>query len=824
MSTDTRKRLAVPAAQLRRICEPVQAAPAADAAEVIGQESAMASIDLGLKMSAGNYAMSHYNIVVVGSANTGRTAKTLKHVRQCAAGVEKAPPDAICLHDFATPRRPAIIFVPGGKGQLVKLALEVFAKYATKLIPLKVAKARLERQAKLRDMTTKLRSKCAKKIGAYGFAIGENDTSVFLVPLSMSKPGEPMSEEEFNALPDDVKNKLEGEMHDKAKAVLLETEEKIKTLFGTIMGGAAEADAKLACSEVDLHIDTLKKIVAGDEAFGRYLAGIRELAIVFALREKEEGGSGGCEECGGCDHGGGSDDSDEKDDPTEVLNRLCTANLLVDNGGAKNPPVVHATAPSYSQLFGRVNYQIVSADGAIKVDHTMIDGGDMLRANGGYLVFDMADLLRWGGGLAFYKLLKTIRTRKLAIESKGKFVDAEGGVDYRPQEVSIDVKVVVICDQYMAYMLRYVEPEFDNLFRIIAEFDDELKIEEAPAAYAAFVEICRAESKLPEFAPEAVAKLVEYGSRRAGDQRKASAEFGVLKDLVTEAACWAGKAEAAVVGPEHVRQAIDARYDRQALYVRRYQERIDRGIMLLDLEGKKVGQINGLVYGQITPEVAFGSPKRITARAYAGEEKVVLVQREAEISGPSTNTATATIRGYIAGQYGRKKPLGLAVQISFEQCYGGIDGDSATLAETIALISAITDLPVDQSLAITGSMNQWGEAQPIGGANEKIEGHFGALKRRGLLGPGHGVVLPRRNLEDLMLKEEVVEAQNQGLYQVYAVEHLDEALEIFLGRPAKEIHKLVAKKLAQMNGDSSIRDLLNKLFRRNKKTGETAGK
>ncbi len=800
MSTDTRKRLAVPAAQLRRVCDPVHVKAAPDAAEVIGQESAMASIDLGLQMSDGGYAMSHYNVVVVGSANTGRTAKTLKHIRQFAAGVDKAPPDAICLPDFAAPRRPAIVYVPAGKAATLKLALDVFAKYATKIIPFKVAKARAERMGSLHENIVKLRTEAGQKMSVFGFALGENEQSVFLVPMSIAKPDQPMEQAEFDALPDDIKDKLTGEMHDKAEAVLLETEEKIKVLVGTVMGEAAQSDAKLVSDSVDKHVEGLKKIVGENEAFDRYLNGLRGMAVALGLREEDDndGGPGDCDGCENCCCHCGSDEDDDEKDPAEVFTHLCQINLLVDNGGAKNPPVVHTTAPSYSQLFGRVNYQITSADGAIKVDHTMIEAGDLLRANGGYLVFDMADLLRWGGGLAFYKLLKVIRTRKVAIESKAKFVDAEGGVDFRPQETAVDVKVVVICDQYTAYMLRYVEPEFDNLFRIIAEFDDELKISDAPAAYAAFVELCRAEAKLPEFTPEAVAKIVEYGSRRAGDQRKASAEFGVIKDLVTEAAYWAGQVKAGTVGAGHVRQAIDARYDRQALYVRRYQERIDRGIMLLDLEGSKVGQINGLVYGAITPEIAFGSPKRITARAYAGEEKVILVQREAELSGPSTNTATATIRGYIAGQYGRKKPLGLAVSISFEQCYGGVDGDSATLAETIALISAITELPIDQNLAITGSMNQWGQAQPIGGANEKIEGHFGALKRRGLLGPSHGVVLPRSNLDDLMLKEEVVEAHRQGIYTVYAYNNLDEVLELFLGRPAQEVKALIKEKLAEI--------------------------
>jgi len=803
MSSNTRTKFAVSAAQLRRVCDPNSVNGVQDKSDVIGQAQAMASIELGLKMSAGDYAKSHYNIVVVGSQNTGRTAKTLQKLRQYAAAIEAAPSDVLCLYNFAAPRRPVLVTVPGGQGQELKKRLSLLGKYVTLILPRMIAEFRALRLQMLQVEVEKLWREAGEKVKAYGFLLAEDDKTRFLVPMSMSKQDEPMPEEEYEALDEDIKAKL-GEMHEQAQVILRETGAKAKKVIAKATVENTKVEQKLANEAVAKKVAPLRELVGKNEVFGRYLTEVEKAAVKCGLKEEESGGANPLLMLGQRNGEG-----DEK----QMFLRQTEINLLVDNKGVKQPPVVHVKVPQYSELFGRINHQPVGPD-TVRVDHTMIESGAVLKANGGYLILDLGDLLSWGGAISFYKLLKVIRTRKMAIEGKAKFVDVETLVDFHSEEFPVDVRVVAVCDRHMERMLRHYVAEFDNLFRIVAEFDNEMGVDEAPKAYASFVEICRADGQLPEFTPEAVAKLVEYGSRRVGDQGKASTEFGILKDVITEAAHWAKQAGAETVDAGHVKTAIEERFNRRALAMRRFHEHVDAGKIMLSHEDEKVGQINGLAVYALSEEVRFGLPTRITARAFAGPEKVVLVQREAELSGPSSNTAVAVIRGYLSGQYGRKKALSLAVQLCFEQCYGGIDGDSASLAETIAIISAITDLPVDQRLAVTGSMNQWGEAQPIGGANEKIEGHFGVLKRRGLLKAGHGVVLPKKNLEDLMLDEEVVEAQRQGLYQVYAVSSLDEALEIFLGRPAKEIHKLVEKKLAGKDGEKLLKRLLNKVLRR----------
>jgi lon-related putative ATP-dependent protease len=499
---------------------------------------------------------------------------------------------------------------------------------------------------------------------------------------------------------------------------------------------------------------------------------------------------------------GGGDQPDPKEKMLRLLDHLTQVKLLVNNQGNAHPPVIHAKVPKFAQLFGTYHGK-PTKDGGVIIDHTMIEPGDLLKANGGYLILDLRDLLRWSGGIGLFKLLQVIRDRRLSIERIERFAGYEGMVKFRPQDVEVDVRIVLICDHMLARLLRHYEPEFDNLFRVNAEFESEMDITGAPAAYTAFVEACQISDDLPVFSKEAIARLVEYGVRRAGDQTKVSLELGVIKDVMTEAAHWAKSEESETVEREHVHKALKLRFHRRSLAIRRYQRHLDNGTFLWSQDGMSVGQGNGLAVLGISKEVTFGIPSRITGRAYAGKGGVILVQEENKTSGPSTTGAIAVIRGLLSGRYGRKKPLGLTVQLNFEQNYGGVNGDSASLIKTAITLSAISELPIDQRFAVTGSMNQWGEAQPIGGVNYKIEGHFSALKRRGLLKPdsGHGAIIPIQNVKDLMLDQEVVEAVRQELYTIYAVSHVDEVLELLMHKPIKTIDKTVKKKLKAINGE-----------------------
>lgn len=807
---DTRAKLAVPVEKLRRTCAPVEPAANSDPTEVIGQETAMASIELGLKMSHGDYARSHYNIAVVGPRNTGRRAKTLQFLRQFAQGIDAPPADIVCLPDTASTRRPFTVRLPNGAGQGLARGLTLLGEFAADILPQHLEMLREQMSTLINGILHKLWSGAGERTKAFGYVIvydAKKDRRV-LSPISLKDPKKTMNKEEYEKLEPDIRAKLEGELYEQAHAILDETQTRHDALAAAYDARQPELENEFVEKGLAEVVEPLRARVGEHEAFGRYLAEIVELIRACCL--KKPGQAEPTVSPGG----------PHPENEGAAIKRLCVANLLVDNAGATHPPVVCVPVPQFSELFGRINGQMTGPD-SMRIDHTMVEAGGLLKANGGYLVVDLEDLIRWGGGLSFYKLLKVIRTRQLVIETKSKFADAESALDYQTQEIPVDVRVIVICDGGLDHRLRHIEPEFENLFRTISEFDDELDADDAPRAYSAFVELSRQDGDLPEFTPAAVAKLVEYGCRRADGQKRASAEFGILKDVITEAAYWSKQAGADQVQPQHVERAVKARFDRQSLAVRRYLKRwLGDGMMLFETEGAKVGQINAMAVLGLSDEIKFGIPKRVTARAYAGSDQVVLVQRDVGTSGSTSNMAIGIISGYLSGKYGRQKALELTVQLCFEQCYGGIDGDSASLAEMVALVSAITELPVDQRLAITGSMNQMGEAQPIGGANEKIEGHFEAIRLCGRFAPGHGFVLPARNLGDLMLKDEVIEAQRNGVYQIYAVNHVDEALEIFLGRPAAEIHALVQQKLGEIRTGKSarfvsrLRNFFKKLFRR----------
>lgn len=807
MSSDVREKYAVPAEKLRFTCEPVAPVPAIDGSAVITQERAMASVEIGLEMSDGPYAKAHYNVLVTGPRSTDPTAKTLETIRRHAAGIVSSQASRVCLHDYTSPRRAAVFFVPSEIVHELQQKMREFGLWAVNELPSLMMQFRLQRIQMMEQAVDAQWKLADAKTKAFGYMVerDEEDNSYNFGPISPADPTRLISEEEIEKLDDESRSKIYGELREKAVAVVQETLHVISTIFRNFHSKKTEVEKSIVKKMVAKQTAELLELAGDNPDFARCLEGIASAVEHHGLKDDsgEEPTVVAIKRA-----------SAEEDEAMGIL-RLCDLNILDDKSGVTTPPVVHVETPQYSRLFGRIGSQSVG-QGMVRYDHTMVEGGAFLEAHGGYLILDIDDLLTYEDLVTLYKLLQVIRTGRLTIESKAEFLDVEYMSDYRTQEMPVDVRVIAVCDRHLAHVLRSYLPEFDNLFRIDSEFDDEMDVEEARSAYATFVGLCCHQEKLREFSPEAVARLIEYGVKRAGDQRKASTEFGVIKDVITEADYWAGKAGSDTVGPEHVRRAIDDRFDRSALWVRRYREFHDDNILMAH-DGEVIGQINALVVLGGHQEVAMGLPSRITARAFAGEDGVLLVQRAVEQSGPSSNTAVETIAGFLKGRLGREKKLGLTVQLSFEQCYGKVDGDSASMAEVIAIFSTLAGLPVDQRLTITGSMNQLGETQGIGGATLKIEGHFDNLVRAGLLKPGHGVVLPARNLNDLMLKEELVAAAGKdGPYRVYAVTHVDQALEIFLKRPIAEIEKLAEKRLAELNEEevSGIRKFFRKLFGR----------
>ncbi|MFH1047039.1 MAG: AAA family ATPase [Patescibacteria group bacterium] len=776
--------LLVPTEKLRRNCEPVTVENLDHTASSFGQASALAAIDVGLQMMNDDYTSRHYNILVVGSSNTGRTARTIQFLSERAALENCQPHDVVAVNDFEHSRRFSVAFVPNGSAKMIEELLSDFSRIVVIQLTREIEEFRATKMSELQEIKMDILTNLRKKIQPHGLDLMQSEQGLVVIPISLTDSTKIMEPKEFDGLDEDIQAELRNRMTQGYEDLRL-AHKKISELTG----GMVKESIEYAATRTDELLEPLRNTIDDRpdfDEFRRFLQGLKETVSLYAAQPTAN------------DPMLEESSENAEQNRSHMIMHVCKINILQDNSGVTTKPVVHVDVPQYSRLFGRINGEPSGRD-SFHIDHTMVDSSAFIEANGGYLVFDLDDLLRWGGGIAFYKLLDVIRTRKIKIENKSSFVDVETLMSYCSNDIPIDVRVVAVISPRLEWLLRHHEPEFENLFRISSEFSAEMSAADAPQIYGQFVELCRSQGNLPEFTPEAIAKLVEYGLRRADNQNKCSTELGIIKDVVTEASHWSRQNGATQVLPCHVRQAIKERFKRRAMRILRYQEFMDSGYILLTHEGRHVGQINGLAVLGVSSDVMFGLPMRLTARCFAGKERVMLVQRKAKLTGKSTNMSIEDITGWLCGRWGRRKPLSLVAQLSFEQTYSGIDGDSASLAEAIAIVSSIAELPINQMGAITGSMNQWGEVQPIGGVNEKIEGHFGALKRRQLLKPGHFVAIPHQNVEQLMLDEEVIEAQKSGLYQVYALHTIEQALELFLEKPMAEIDRLVSEKLAEMN-------------------------
>jgi ATP-dependent Lon protease len=457
-------------------------------------------------------------------------------------------------------------------------------------------------------------------------------------------------------------------------------------------------------------------------------------------------------------------------------------NVLVDNSETKGAPVIIETSPTYRNLFGTIERNVDRMGGMWKTDFTKIKSGSFLRANGGYLVLNALDVFIEPG--VYIALKRTLRNRSMEMQSFDPFYLFASSA-LKPEPIEARVKVVMIGDAYIYETLYSMDEDFKKIFKIKADFDSVMnRNEDSQLQYSTFIrKICQDENLLP-FDRTGVAAVIEYGVRLAGRQKKLSTEFHRITDVLREANYWAKKDGSGQVTEKHVDQAIAERIDRLRMIEDKIQEMIDEGIILIDSEGAKVGQVNGLSVYDLG-EYAFGKPTRITAKTAMGKGGIINIEREADLSGRTHNKGVLILGGYLRGKYAQDKPLTLTASLAFEQSYSGVDGDSASSTEVYAIVSSLADLPLRQDVAITGSINQNGEIQPIGGVNQKIEGFFDVCRSRGLTGK-QGVIIPHQNVGDLMLRKDVVEAVKEGKFRIYPVQTVDQGIEILTGVPAGE--------------------------------------
>ncbi|MFX4261388.1 AAA family ATPase [Pelotomaculum propionicicum] len=730
--------------------------------DFIGQERAVRAMQFGLSMNAPGY-----NIFVVGPPGTGKSTYVQAVVSQAAAG-GPVPDDWCYIYNFSDKDRPLAVSLPAGEGRGFKKDVEELLADLRVNIPKAFESGDYENQ---KDVI--IQGVQQKMTGYFqdletaaledGFDMKRTPNGIVFIPL---KEGKPFSAEDFENLPLQERREMEekGRKLHKRLEETFHTGRMLEKQANEQIAGLEKEIALFAIGPlVDRLLEKYDKFPPIIDYLKMYLKDVTENLEIF------KGSAAAPEQ----PHG-----SQEETDPF-IRYRV---NLFVHNVKNGGSPVVIEPSSLYYNLFGKIEYrsQVLS----LNTDHMMIKPGSIHRANGGYLVLQVKDVL--SDPFAWDTLKKALKYRQAAVENIGEQYRLVPTVTLRPEPIPLNVKVILIGTPQLYHLLYSQDEDFQKLFKVKVDFDTEMpRNPDNLRQYASFVNAVCQREKLRHFSRDGLARIIEYGSRLAGHQEKLSTRFNEVIEIVYEAAAWALAEDSRYVEAVHVDKALREKVYRSNGLEEKLQEMFTREKILIDTSGRMVGQVNGL-YVIGSGGYAFGRPARITARTYMGRGGVVNIERETKMSGSIHSKGVLTLAGYLGGKFAQGKPLGLTAQITFEQLYDGIEGDSASSAELYAILSSLAELPVDQSLAVTGSVNQFGEIQPIGGATEKIEGFFDVCAAKGLTG-SQGVVIPAQNVDNLMLKEEVLEAVKKGLFHIYAVRNIEEGIDLLCGVPAGTI-------------------------------------
>jgi lon-related putative ATP-dependent protease len=750
---------------------------------VIGQDRAVKSMEFGLSMEAPGY-----NIFILGPQGTGKTTYSQTVVAKAAS--KRAVPDDWCyINNFSEWDKPLAISLPAGQGKVFQKDMEKLITNLVVYIPKAFEGSNFQQQKDdIIQKTNKQMSEILRDIDKIaknaGFAIQQAANRVLLIPMV---EGRQMTQEEFGSLTEEEREKIDEKRNKTAK----EIDEKIRD--GQMVQRLAEEKAveiqKQAALEaaapfigqlkekykdfgqiVD-YLDKVLKDVA--ENHGIFSSVRHSLDENIITKLQDDAGFLDGEEKSIFEKAASARDS--KDPFTRYK-----VNLFINNESTKGAPVITESSPYYYNLFGKIEYK--SHMMTTMTDFTMIKPGAIHKANGGYLILQAKDLLM--DPFAWGTLKKALKYKEAVVENIGEQSRYVPTVTLKPQPIPLNIKVILIGSYYF-YQFLAADEDFRKLFKVIVDFDVEMdRTQENIRHYVAFIaSICESEN-LKHFNCEALARVVEYGSRLADSQKKLSTRFNIVSEIVYEASALAGADNSEYVEGRHVQQAIKNKKYRSNRIEEKMQEQIISKKVLIDTEGAVVGQVNGLSVMGVSG-YSFGLPSRITARTYAGREGIINIERETDMSGNIHSKGVLTLNGYLGGKFAQEKPLGLTAQVTCEQLDGGVEGDSASSAELYAILSSLSDVPIRQNLAVTGSVNQMGEIQPIGGVNEKIEGFFDVCSLKGLTGD-QGVIIPVSNIDNLMLKDEVIEAVNNNLFHIYAVTKIEEGIELLTGVKAGE--------------------------------------
>jgi lon-related putative ATP-dependent protease len=727
---------------------------------ILGQARAVEAVDFGLAIPRQGF-----NLYVMGPAGVGKHSLVQKLVGE-AAEQGRVPSDWVYVNNFHQPHKPRAIALPPGQGQVLRQDMQHLVEDLLAAIPAIFESD--EYRNRLEAIENEFSEREAKTFRVLGEEARQNDIALLRTPngfgLAPMKGEDVLSPEEFEKLPDSDRKRIATAMD--------AMREKLHKLIRKGPQWQREKRAKIRALNQEFsrlgvghQIGELRDKFAEIPAVLEYLQAVEEDLVENAddFRKPQEG-------------------------PTQILGitlssapsfRRYQVNPLVDHNGLEGAPVVAPDHPGYPNLIGRIEH--VEHLGALVTDFSLIKPGALHQANGGYLILDVRKLLMQP--FAWEGLKRALRSREVKVESLGQMLSLVSTVSLEPEPIPLDVKVVLLGERLLYYLLYEFDPDFPELFKVVADFEDELpRDDESHLLYARLIgTLVRKEGLLP-FERAACARLIEQAAREAEDAERLSSNMQSLVNLMREADFLARRAGDSRVSAGHVQAGIDARVRRTGRLSSKVQEAILRGMLHIETGGQRIGQVNGLSVIDLG-DSRFSHPTRITATVRLGEGEVIDIQKEVNLAGAIHSKGVMTLSAFLATRYANVLPLSLTASLTFEQTYGEVEGDSASMAELCVLLSAIGDLPIKQNLAITGSVDQYGRMQPIGGVNEKIEGFFDLCAARGLTGE-QGVVIPADNVKHLMLKAEVVAACQAGRFRIWPVADVDEAIELLTDLPA----------------------------------------